>query len=358
MGGRCPYGFSKVETRVDGIKTSALKDNIEQMPTLIKMYELYANTNMSLGKVSNYLNENNIVAPNGGAWDSCKISRILRNPVYVKSNAEVYSYYKNKGVIISNDINDFIGINGSYLYGKREINERKFTNVKNHVLSLGLHEAPIDSRTWLFCQYKLDNNKQIKNSGKGKHTWLSGYVKCGYCKYAVSVVASGHTGVKYFNCRGKTNLKNCKGHSKPIIVKEVESSVEKPLFERIQNYKNTKRSIQINDDSIINKINLQILQIDNQIENLINQLAEGSNIAMKYVNERLSELDNKKNTLLEEMKKHTLMNSKNLPTEEILNQADNWNELSIEKKKIICGCFIENVYIKDDDIDINWKRYD
>jgi len=355
MGGRCPYGFTKIETKINGIKTSTLENNLEQMPSLIEMYDLYANTNMSLGKVSNYLNENNIVAPNGGSWDSCKISRILRNPVYVKSDAEVYSYYKNKGVIISNDLNDFIGINGSYLYGKRELNERKFTNMENHVLSLALHEAPIDSKTWLLCQYKLDSNKQIKNSGKGKHSWLSGYAKCGYCGYAVSVVTSGHTEYKYFNCRGKTNLKNCNGHSIPIIVSEIELEVEVELLRKIQELKNTKLSVQTNDDLVVNKIKLELLQIENQIENLLNQLAEANNVVMKYINGKITELDNKKNILLKEMQKLVLTNSKNLPIEEVWDQVDKWDELSIEEKKAICGYFIEKINIKDDEISIDWK---
>lgn len=59
--------------------------NPEQISFLIKMYEMYANTNISLGKISDYLNENNIPAPNGGRWDSNKVSRILHNPVYVRA---------------------------------------------------------------------------------------------------------------------------------------------------------------------------------------------------------------------------------------------------------------------------------
>ena len=206
-GGTIPYGFNRVKTLIDGKRVSVLQPNPEQVPYLIEMYEMYAFNDVSLGKISDHLNENNISAPKGGRWDSNKISRILRNPIYVRADADVYQYYKNKGCIISNDISDFIGTNGCYLFGKREANERKYTKVENHVLALALHEGIIDSHTWLLCQYKLDSNKQIKNSGKGKHTWLSGVAKCGYCKYAVSVIKNND--YKYFNCRGKTNLKIC-----------------------------------------------------------------------------------------------------------------------------------------------------
>jgi DNA invertase Pin-like site-specific DNA recombinase len=75
MGGRAPYGFIKVETRVEGIKTGTFEENPRQMPVLLTMYRLYANTEMSLGKISDYMNNNKIPAPEGGLWDSCKISR-------------------------------------------------------------------------------------------------------------------------------------------------------------------------------------------------------------------------------------------------------------------------------------------
>lgn len=354
MGGRPPYGFNKIETRIDGKKTSTFVENPEQLPFLLKMYELYANTDMSLGKISDYLNNNNVPSPEGGLWDSGKISRILRNPAYVRADADVYSYYKNKGCKISNDISDFIGVNGCYLYGKRKSNERKYTNVENHVLSLALHEGVVDSQTWLLCQYKLDNNKQIKNSGKGKYSWLSGSIKCGYCGYAVSVV-TGRAGQKYFNCRGKTNYKSCKGHSKVLYVEEIESIVEKYILNRAKELKNTTLDVQNTNDIEINKIKLQILEIDNQIENLITQMAQANNITMKYINERITQLDKAKNTLIEEMKKLTINNSNAQPVEEVLNYIDKWNELSIEEKKKICGFFINKVSVTDDSIDIDWK---
>jgi hypothetical protein len=319
------------------------------------MYEMYANTNTSLGKISDYLNENNIPAPDGGRWDSNKVSRILHNPVYVRADADVYQYYKNRGCIISNDISDFIGTNGCYLYGKRDSNERKYTKVENHVLSLALHEGIIDSHTWLLCQYKLDSNKQIKNDGKGKHTWLSGIAKCGYCKYAVSVIKSSTGNYKYFNCRGKTNLKICKGHSRPILVSDVETIIEERLFEKIKQLKHITVDTQVKEDININRIKLQLIEIDKQIENLVEKIAEANDIAMKYINEKITSLDRQKSSLLEELQKLTLENSKSISMNDIFKKIDNWQNMTLEEKKQICSSLINKVYITDDEISIDWK---
>lgn len=356
MGGRIPYGFNKVQTKVNGIKTSTFENDPEQTNTIQNMYKLYSTTDMSLGQISDYLNNEKISAPLGGLWDSGKISRLLRSPIYVKADADIYQYYKNKGCIISNDITDFIGIYGCFLYGKRDLNERKYTNVENHVLSIGLHEGIVDSKTWLLCQYKLDDNKQIKNSGKGRHTWLSGIVKCGYCGYAVSVIKSSTGRYKYFNCRGKTNMKICKGHSVPILVNEIENIIKGNLLQKVSDLKNTNLIEESVDDISVNKIKLQIMDIDNQIDNLLNQLSQANNITMKYINERISSLDSTKNQLLEEMKKITITNTKKESSEEIIKHITNWDSLPMDDKKMVCRYYIKKIKIKDDSLDIEWIR--
>lgn len=129
MGGRTPYGFEKVDIQEQGIKTSMLVPSTTSN-TVIEMYNMYSYTNSSLGALSTHFNALGIPAASGGRWDSNKISRMLHSPIYVKADADVYHYYKGKGCSISNDISDFEEINGCYLYGRRESNERKiFVNL-------------------------------------------------------------------------------------------------------------------------------------------------------------------------------------------------------------------------------------
>ncbi|WP_058486808.1 recombinase family protein [Defluviitalea phaphyphila] len=353
MGGRAPYGYKKIETKVEGVKTYKFITNNTQSQWVVKMYDLYANSDMSLGQISDYLNDKGIKAAQGGAWDSSKISRILRNPVYVKADGDIYLYYKNKGCKISNKLEEFQGINGCYLYGKRKSNERKYTNVKNHVLSIALHKGIIDSKTFLTCQYKLDKNKQIKNTGKGKHSYLSGIVKCGYCGYSMSVYTSGT--YKYLKCRGKTNYKNCKGHKRPIYVYEVEDVVEKHLMEKVNEIKNSKIKVEKVENKEINKINLQIIKIDEQIENLINQIALSNAVVNKYINKKIEQLDNRKKELANKIKNLVLKNSQNKSIEDVLSYTSKWNESDLEEKKKIINCFVNRVYVKDDEVTIEWK---
>ena len=213
----------------------------------------------------------------------------------------------------------------------------------------------IDSHTWLLCQYKLDSNKQIKNDGKGKHTWLTGVAKCGYCKYAVSVIKSSTGNYKYFNCRGKTNLKVCKGHSRPILVDEIENIVKEHLFEKINQLRNTSIDTQVEENRNINRIKIQLIELDKQIENLINKIAEANEVTMKYINEKLTILDKGKPSLIDETQRLTLENSQNIGLDDLFEKIDNWDNLNLENKKAVCKTLIKKVYLKEDEITLNWK---
>ncbi len=357
MGGPPPFGFDKIETRVEGIKTSTFVPNDEQSEVVKKFYEIYSNTEDSLSDISSYFNRANVKGPSGGLWDSNKISRILRNPVYVMADADVYIYYKNKGCIITNEINDFVNDFACFLYGKRDTNERKYTNVKDHSLSLALHQGIVRAKEFLKCQYKLDNNRQIKNTGKGQYSWLSGLTKCGYCKYTMTVVNTNNKygNYKYFMCRGKTNYKCCQGHKKVQYVNLIESIVLQEIIEKVRNITTTSIEAEPEENTMVNKLKINLYEIEQQIENLINSLAKSKNALTKYINDKIEELDTEKKEILLQMKEASESIQLDQKMDSIFKCIDNWEESSLEQKKSVAKYLIDKIFIKDDEVAINWK---
>jgi microsomal dipeptidase-like Zn-dependent dipeptidase len=100
---------------------------------------------------------------------------------------------------------------------------------------------------------------------------------------------------------------------------------------------------------------MQILEIDTQIENLINQLAEANSVTIKYVNEKITNLDNAKNSILEEVKKATINTSNIVPLEEVLDQVDKWEKLGLEKRKYLCAYFVNKIELTNEGINMDWK---
>lgn len=355
LGGTIPYGFVNSSIIIKDKKTSMFKEDPLQSIWIKEMYDLYGDTKMSLRKLCFYLNDKNVPAPNGGKWDSNKISRILRNPIYVKADSDVYLYFKNKGAIISNDISEFIGESGCFLYGKRDRSKRKYTDVTEHTLSIALHEGIVDSDIWLLCQYKLDSNKQIKNTGKSKYTWLSGLIKCGYCGYTISLIASNGGRYKYLRCSHKVGSNACKGFSRPIKAEQVESVIEERIFEKLEGFKEITIEIKSNKNNDLNKMKLKIIDIDNKINNLVKQIAEGNKVVMRYINAEITNLDSEKSEIMEQLKKFNLQNKGEQHLKDVLGKVQGWNTMDLEDKKEIAQALIEKIHLKDDEIKIDWK---
>ncbi|MDR2909629.1 MAG: recombinase family protein [Oscillospiraceae bacterium] len=355
IGGRAPYGLRKIETCLNGKKTYTFEEIPEQVRVLREIYSMYIRPDTSLGTISRYLNKLEIPAAQGGNWDTCKLSRIMHNPVYVRADADVYLYYKSKGCILSNSIEDFIGINGCYLYGKRKASDRKYTNIENHTLSLALHEGIIDSRTFLLCQHKLSTNKRIANAGKSKYSWLSGKLRCGYCGSSVTT-SSQYNGVYYLSCTGKKLRQDCDGLGRTLKVPDVEAVVEAQIFTLCNSNRILKRRVRESKEPNAGQ-DRQLKIIDEKIDNLLEQIAAGNAIVTKYINEKIEALEKEKRALLEATRQDlvdTAMGDANIF--QVINIVSRWQSLSLEEKKQVAGQMIEKVEIIADSVQITWTK--
>ena len=355
LGGKIPLGYNRIKIEIDGKKVPVLEVKEDEALLIKRMFNMYSETDMSLGTISATLNNEGYKSANGKAWDSGKISRILKNALYVQANIDVYNYYKAKGVIINNNPEDFNNNeNGCFVYGKRDTNTNRYTNLKNHNLTIGMHKGIIDSKTFLKCQYKLDNNKQLCRSGSGKHTWLTGLTKCGYCGYSVSVVMNGQ-GDKYMSCRGKTNLKICDGFNKAIRLNTIEEIISVDIQNKLKELANGNYKIANKNKKIIDEIENNIKIIDNQINNLLEKIIEANSITMKYINNKIEELDNERNELKAKLGKLILEKNSDNTLKNFFENEINFYELDFDEKKKIAKLLISKIKIKDDEIIVEWN---
>ena len=172
------------------------------------------------------------------------------------------SYYiaeKEAMRIVYNEVEDYLGENGLYWYtegGKERKKEEE--NPASTYVTVAPHIPFIEADIWLACQVKADTNKQLKNSGKGTYSFLSGLMKCGYGGLAATV-ATRETGDHKLICNGKKRH-TCNGISTSILLKEVEDHVEVKLLQYLQ-YKiaNSLTGISENenvDNKELNRLNI------------------------------------------------------------------------------------------------------
>ena len=343
-GGPAPYGMKNAKiTSEDGRKVPTL-EYTEEFDIVQEVFTRYALDDVSLGEIAKDLTARKIPCKKRKSWDNVAVARILHSPVYVMADETIYRYYQSKGVTnFSNSFEDFDGTSSAHLVGKRKGNERKYTDVADHVLSLTNFPGRIPADIWLLCQHKLDQNRQVGNAFKGKHTWLSGLLKCADCGYSLAVRLWKDR--KYLCCSGRNNLHICDKKSFSLHVDEVEKAVAAEL-EKILDECNQEQ-VMIPDDSAA-KYQEELRDVEAQIQNLVSLMKEANAVSMKYINTELEKLD---------LRKAELLNMFKNPAEDKKQfyQGIVFHKLNFEEKKLAAQAFIERINVADDGIEIVWK---
>lgn len=339
-GGPAPYGFSI--GRIPG-------PDGRLVPTLVpdgrreiveRVFQSYAVTDATLGSVARSLNKDGVPAPKRATWDNVTLSRMIHSPLYVMADEDIYLYYKGKGLVFANALEDFDGLHAGMVVGKRDRSAGKYQNLKDQHFSLANHYGLIASELWLQCQYKLDKNRQLGGTGRGKHTWLSGLMKCGNCGYSVKVNRDKEK--FYLVCSGRSNLGLCHQAIR-IDLRELEVSVALEL-ERLLTECPDVEAEQKTDQGIIRELS----SIDQKIDRLMSALAESADLTMPYINRTIERLEQARQKLLDqqaEQFKHPRPSMSRL----------RFSTLAFEQKKLVVSQFIKEIKLADDSAEVIWN---
>ena len=339
-GGPAPFGF--VVGRLPNGEGRPMPGLVagDAAPVVERIFHAYSQREASLGSVARDLNTEGVPAPKRPTWDNVTLSRVLHNPVYVMANEEVYLYFKAKGLNISNSPEDFDGMHGCMLIGRRDRNAGKYQDVENQHLSLGSHFGIVPAELWLDCQYKLDKNRQIGRTGQGKHTWLSGLMKCARCGYSIKVNKDGQK--YYLVCSGRSNLGVCECFIR-VRLWELEAAIAEEL-ERL-----LERCPDVEEDMAENGENEKALrEIDVKIDRLMDALAQSSDMSMTYINRSIARLEEQRQELLQCRAKHK---TRVVPAVRRLK----FHTLEFEQKKMVVAQFIREVRLADDTAEVIWN---
>lgn len=352
MGGRVPYGFSLEKTVINGVKTSKYVPKSDEIDQIKLMYSIYSQPGKSLRDVLKYFSEHDLKNLRGKTLCTARISELLKNPIYVKADFQIYDFFKNQGVNVVNSVEEFTSENACYLYKVKTAGEKCYS-FENKNLVLAPHKGLVDSNLWLKCRMKSLKNKQAPFGYKAKNSWLVGKMKCGNCGYALVVRKSGRKqkeSVKYFVCSNKTSGGCCKGCN-TLRVKDFENLI----FEMIKNKLAKWESLSIISKCVhnpkINECEMEIHKIDMEIEELLKKILNANNALMNYINTRVEKLDEQRKYLSKKLV--SLQSDSN--SEEITGYISKWNEMSLEDKIEVLDVLVKVVHISDEKIEITWK---
>ncbi|MBQ8515289.1 MAG: recombinase family protein [Ruminococcus sp.] len=209
LGGAAPYGYHRDWT-VNPVEAAIVFSLFQQVLC-----------GKSFDQLAQMLNGKEIHSPKGKKWTGMQVSRMLRNPVYVKSTAEVHAYFQSKGAQLLHPPEEYAAGNGCHSIRKGE----------SDVIAAGSHKGIIDAELWLAVQQALQQRKPSSSAGSGRLSWLQGLVLCGHCGQSCYVRCNGR-GYMYFTCRGR-RLGSCKG-LKALRTENVEKLAEGVLIKEME----------------------------------------------------------------------------------------------------------------------------
>lgn len=353
MGGRVPFGFDLKETLIDGIRTK-MYEPIESEAEIVRLiFSLYSEPQASLGDVMRYLEEHGIRKRDGKLFNRSRLRDLVINPAYVKADYRLYDFFKAQGTNIANIPDDFIGTNGAYLYSG-DTKKRKTVSLEGHTLVIAPHEGLVDSAMWIKCRSKCLNNQSIAKPVKAKATWLAGKIKCADCGYALTAKiyrCKTKSDNRYYLCSNKYNAGGCSfGSIDADMVDEIVfEEMQKKLAEFRTLSKQKQKGCSLQAVSLKTRINA----IDKEISSLLDKITAANETVMRYINNRIAELDAEKKELYAQIVQ--LDNERKENAGEISGYMKYWDKLSVSDKISVADCLIERIDASKDSLEIKWK---
>lgn len=350
MGGRQPYGFELVPTVIHGIDTKKLQPIPSEIEQIRYIYEIYAGESVSLRRLLDILAAENKEPMNGSRWTTAKLSALLKNPIYVKADSDVYDYFERHGVRMVTEPAQFTGTHGAQLYGrtKHKSDNPDWSDMKLVLMS---HRGAVNSDIWLKCQRKLENNKQITNSYSNPTSWLAGKVVCEKCGHTMTTIKGkvNKNGEmrRYFNCTGKTNKRVCTGTKVTVYAEDLEDMLYDCISEKLTDFKEVTRSSNSTDTAEINELKLKIKEIEKSEARLMDAMLSGgfNSDMIAIANQKAVRFKNDKLAMYERI---DALKAKDSETDIVINLSRSWKNADYGCKKDVAAILIDKIIISED----------
>ncbi|MBZ9608677.1 recombinase family protein [Clostridium estertheticum] len=321
-GGPAPGGYQIIKE--DG--KSYLKLNNKEFikdcfETYLKVQSLYGTHKILKEKYSETPNQRE------------NLRRILRSPMYVKSNLLVSQYLKLNNWKIEGKENS----KGYLCYGV----------TKGDAMAIvSRHEAIIEHITWLNVQTLLDSKRESFFKKESKNYWLSSILKCPFC--GADYVIANSSGNTYYVCGNRLRRLNkaverC-SNSKYVKAEYIENEIENYL----DNIK-TKEDFIKECNVLDNPLNIGFKTLEKEwatntrkIKNLAEQLEDMTKEASKPLRNRIEELTSKNIKLTNEIQEIKLRALEDRPKEN--NTFSNIDSFKNTKTNMDKRIIVKNIF--------------
>ncbi|MDR0862864.1 MAG: recombinase family protein [Oscillospiraceae bacterium] len=351
MGGRVPFGFALEPVVLEKVKTSRYVKNAEEAEIVKLMFEMYAEPATSYGDIVREFQRRGITRF-GKPWERTRIADILRNPIYVRADMDVYEFFNSSGAIIANPPEDFIGTNGCYYYKGKASAERKQKSLAGNHIVLAPHEGIVDSAVWLACRDKTLRAKQVHTGPKAKNTWLAGKIKCGVCGYALVDKHYQNRNARYLMCSFRMNSRACAGPG-TLHTPEVEAEIFTQIQNKLATFATLTKQSAAKANPELTAANIELAQVNAEVTSLMAKLTDANDTMFRYISARIEELDLRKSELtirISELGRRDIAEFG-----ELTHHVESWATLDFDDRRLVVDQLVNVIRATSDKITIEWR---
>ena len=360
QGGTMSFGYTTQRMTVNGKKGSVLVPS-EQADALRLAYQMYAEPSTSLRDILTYFKEHEdeirylrtdeYGGKNGshsGKLNAGSLSSILKNPLYVRADKDVYAFFQSRGYEIIDEVEAYDGVHGVFMHDNAD---------GGKYVKVGYHEGLVSSELWLRVQDKKSTNRRFQTNRKVLNSWLVGLLKCKECGLSVIIdmQKKSLTNIhRYLADSGWLTIDKCVARKYSIRIDDIEESVYAAMCERLQQIEIAHKQKEA-PDMEVESIKGDILKLDTEIRSLMDRMAEADDVVFAYIQQRIKELHSKKSEL--ERKLQTKSHKrKAINTKPLTEPLAMWDTLTVQEKHDVAAEMIEVVYIShlSEDIEIKF----
>ena len=360
QGGTMSFGYTTQRMTVNGKKGSVLVPS-EQADALRLAYQMYAEPSTSLRDILTYFKEHEdeirylrtdeYGGKNGshsGKLNAGSLSSILKNPLYVRADKDVYAFFQSRGYEIIDEVEAYDGVHGVFMHDNAD---------GGKYVKVGYHEGLVSSELWLRVQDKKSTNRRFQTNRKVLNSWLVGLLKCKECGLSVIIdmQKKSLTNIhRYLADSGWLTIDKCVARKYSIRIDDIEESVYAAMCERLQQIEIAHKQKEA-PDMEVESIKGDILKLDTEIRSLMDRMAEADDVVFAYIQQRIKELHSRKSELERKLQTKS-RKRKAINTKPLTEPLAMWDTLTVQEKHDVAAEMIEVVYISHhgEDIEIRF----
>ena len=355
LGGTSPLGFdcesiSYIDEELKERKMSKLIPNKSELEIIKLIYSKYLELG-SITQVVSFMYTTSYTGKRNKDFSASTISKILRNPIYVKSTTDVLSYLSNKGINVCGDANGC----GILTYNKKSKGIKQ--DETQWIAAVCNSKGIIDAKDWLLVQELLDKNKDTTKGfrlGTSKKSLLTGLLRCDKCGSPMRV--SYGRNYHYYACTKKINSKGISCDNKNVKGPDIEKVVVGSILDidtdmLLENFNKDELGVVSREKDMLdiqNKIKAKKLQLNSLFDRMADFDDDLSDLFKDRINElgkEIKELNVKYNDLANDVS-----NSKNdfksvsLVVDAIKEFKTYYDCVDdLQKKKFMLGVIIDKI---------------